>query len=185
MPAFLRQTSQPLTEAIVATREQLVRRMMRRTRNPVDAEDIAHDALVAALSNISAYRGEAQLATWLYRIGANAALKAARSQRRAIARSARAARLLPGDSNWLHGSGSEAPQQRLERSSSVRLLDRGLEELPPRYRAVITQHDLEEKPMDKVANRLGLTCAGARTRRLRALSLLRAWLRLHGYCGDE
>lgn len=184
MPALLMQTSQQLLAALVATRELLVRQMRRRMRNPGDAEDIAHDSLVAALSNLHAYRGDAKLATWMYRIGANAALMTARSQRRAAARTARAASLLNEEMNWLRGSTFGGLQQRLEQSSNALLIGRALEELPRHYRAVITQHDLDEKPIAMVATRLGLTPAGVRTRRLRALSLLRDWLRLHGYTVD-
>ncbi len=160
-------------ESIVALRAQLVRQAQRMMRNRADAEDIAQDAIVAALRNLDRYRGDAKLATWLYRIGVNAALMAIRSQHRAHARASRALTGLPAESNWLYGSTADTPTLRLEKANNERLLRRALRRLPPHYRNVITRCDLDEHPIPKVAAALGMSCAGVRTRRLRALSLLR------------
>lgn len=166
-----------LTASIAAAREQLVRQVLRMMRNPDDAEDVAHDALAAALANIHRYRGDAKLATWLYRVGANAALMALRRERRAVARTARALVMLPPESNWLHGAGgSESAPQQLEQAHREHLLRWAVSELPAHYRTVITACDLDECAIPTVAAVHGLTTAGVRTRRLRALRLLRARL---------
>lgn len=47
---------------------------LRITGNPHDAEDALQDTLVAAWRNIAQFRSDARFSTWLFRIGANAAL---------------------------------------------------------------------------------------------------------------
>ena len=52
-----------------------------------DAEDLAHDIMVALPAKLRSYRGDAKFTTWLYRVVMNAATDRARkSQRRAKAR---------------------------------------------------------------------------------------------------
>jgi RNA polymerase sigma-70 factor (ECF subfamily) len=167
MPASHTPASPSLAQAIAASRPLIVRqaqRMMRRDGNAVDA---AQDALLAALSNLQRFRGDAQLGTWLYRVAANAVLMTLRRERRAGQRTARALSQLPRESNWLHGCAT--PTQPHLRSA--------IDKLPERYRAVVLQCDLAERPLDEVAASLGVTVDGVRTRRLRAHRMLKDALR--------
>ena len=54
--------------------DRVYRLAYRLSGNQHDAEDAMQDALVAAWRAIGNFRGDAQLSTWLYRIGSNAAL---------------------------------------------------------------------------------------------------------------
>ena len=169
---------QSLVEAVAASRPALLRQARRMLRDESGAEDAAQDALVLALSHLSYFRGDSQLGTWLYRVGANAVLMTMRRERRAGERKTRAAALQPGDDSWLNGSVAQAQAQaQLEEGQQGQLLRWAIEQLPERYRCVVVQCDLDEKPVHEVAAELGLSIGGVRTRRLRAHRMLRSALR--------
>ena len=172
------QPSNTLAQAVAASRPALVRQARRMLRDETTAEDAAQDALVAALSHLDYFRGDAQLGTWMYRVGANAVLMTMRRERRASDRTTRAVANLPKEASWLHGSGSSDPAQwKLEDGQQSNLIRWAISQLPERYRLVVMQCDLDEKPVQEVAESLGLTVGGVRTRRLRAHRMLRDTLR--------
>lgn len=163
-----------LVKAVVDTRSVLLRQAQRMMRDRGSAEDAAQDALLAALSNLRHFRGDAQLNTWLYRVAANAVLMNLRRERRTRQRTVRALARLPQKDNWLHGSGTGSlPQHLLEEAQSAVGLRRAIARLPAHYRAVVQGCDLDERPLDEVAASLGVTVGGLRTRRLRAHRMLK------------
>ncbi len=166
-----------LVNAVAQSRPALVRQAKRMLHDASGAEDAAQDALVAALSHLHYFRGDAQLGTWLYRVGANAVLMTMRRDRRAAQRTQRAAGTLPKEASWLHGGADTLPAQtQLEGAQQAQLLRWAIERLPERYRCVVVQCDLDEKPVQEVAEALGLSVGGVRTRRLRAHRMLRTTL---------
>lgn len=178
MSAHPHLASSALVQAVAASRPALVRQAQRMLRQSGSAEDAAQDAVVAALSNLDRFRGDAHLSTWLYRVAANAVLMSLRRERRATQRTARALAMLPRDASWLHGSTSGSGAQRqLEDAQSAQLLRWTIEQLPEHYRAVVLKCDIDEQPLDEVAVALGITVGGVRTRRLRAHRMLKDALR--------
>lgn len=170
-----------LSEAIADSRPNMLRQARRMLRGSDGAEDATQDALLAALHHIDCFRGDSQLGTWLYRVGANAVLMSLRRQRRSGDRTQRALASLPADGCWLNGSrASSQPHAQLEEAQNAELLRWAIAKLPERYRAVIEQCDLAEKPIETVAATLGITIGGVRTRRLRAHRMLRTTLRGRG-----
>lgn len=167
-----------LVDAVARCRPALLRQARRMLRDESGAEDAAQDAIVQALSHLSYFRGDAQLGTWLYRVGANAVLMTMRRERRASQRTSRAVACTPDGSSWLHGaSGQTQAQAQLETDQAGELLRWAIAQLPEHYRCVVVQCDLDERPVQEVAAALGLTVGGVRTRRLRAHRLLRCTLR--------
>lgn len=76
-------------ELYVRTSERIYRVLLKITRDPDRAFDLAQETYLKALSKIDQFVGRSSLATWLYRIAVNEALHAAR--RAAVAKSASAA----------------------------------------------------------------------------------------------
>lgn len=166
-----------LAEEVIRSRPVLLRQARRMLGGTADAEDAVQDALVAALRHLPDFRGEARLGTWLYRVGANAVLMGLRRERRAADRTVRAVATLPMDTSWLHGTQkSSTPGRELESAQEAQLLRWAVEQLPEHYRCVVMLCDLDERPVEEVAESLGLTVGGVRTRRLRAHRMLRSAL---------
>ncbi len=68
------------------TAERIYRLLLKMTRNPDRAFDLAQNTFVRAFTHMHQFNGDASLATWLYRIAVNEALQAARQQARASAK---------------------------------------------------------------------------------------------------
>lgn len=173
--------TETLAEAVAARRPVLVKQARRMLRDDASAEDAAQDAMVAALRHLDRFRGDSQLGTWLYRVGANAVLMGLRRDRRAAQRATRASANLTQEANWLSGAqAGTAPQQRLEESEQAALIRWAVDQLPEHYRCVVMLCDLDERPLEDVARSLGLSPGGVRTRRLRAHRMLRTALQDRG-----
>lgn len=178
--------SQNLTAAVAARRASLVRQARRMLPDDDAAQDAAHDALLAAFRHIGAFRGDAQLTTWLYRVCANAALMSLRREQRHLRRKERASTAPSTDSNWLYGTFPVAgPQSQMERHELTQTLKRAVTQLPERYRCVVVMCDLDDHRVDDAARLLGLTPSAVRTRRLRAHRMLRTLLQRHGNVAPE
>jgi RNA polymerase sigma-70 factor (ECF subfamily) len=147
------------------------------TRNPRDAEEAVNDAFWSVVRRIETFRGDSALASWIYRIVANAAyLK--------IRRQARRGDEIPLDDvlpafdedgrhvgplhDWSSSVDDPAVQMRLREA-----LQTSIDELPPDYRAVFVLHDVEGMLLSEVASSLGITVAAAKARSHRARLLLR------------
>jgi RNA polymerase sigma-70 factor, ECF subfamily len=65
-----------------ATRDYVRAVALRIVKDPVDAEDVAQDALLLAYRYREAFRGDSQYSTWLHRVTQTAALMYLRKRRR-------------------------------------------------------------------------------------------------------
>lgn len=162
------------------SRPVIMRRAQRMLHQVSPAEDAVQDAMVAALSHLDAFRGDAKMGTWLYRVGTNAVLMNLRHDKRMAERTKRAGAQSIADSDWLHGSHLLLPQNLVEGAEENAILHSAVDHLPERYRQVVVLCDLAELELEEVAKMLGLTVGGVRTRRLRAHRILKEIL-LHDY----
>jgi RNA polymerase sigma-70 factor (ECF subfamily) len=142
--------------------------------NDGDAEDAFQDACLGAFRGIGAFQGEARLSTWLHRIVVNAALMRLRSRRRTRSRSGpgAASRERPA-ALARHVDPVLASAQRDEVSRIVR---RAVDRLPPLHRAVFVLCDVESFPFARVAEAIGLSVSGTKSRLHRARRALRSVL---------
>jgi RNA polymerase sigma-70 factor (ECF subfamily) len=70
-----------LARALELRHGQLVRLALRMMRCPQDAEDVVQESVVKALTNLSRFRGESRMDTWLHAIVMNTARTWLRSRR--------------------------------------------------------------------------------------------------------
>jgi len=60
-----------LEEVICLLQDPLYRLALRMVRRPSDAEDATQEILIRVITRLAAWRGEAKLLTWAYRVGVN------------------------------------------------------------------------------------------------------------------
>jgi len=119
-------------------------------RNKEDAEEITQDVLFKVYRKVDAFRGDAQLSSWIYRITFNAAMSRLRTARyqRAQAEDRRAAAAIEEDgtpssrtadvADW-----SDMADERVLRSQLRQRVFRAILALPAIYRAPVMLRDIQ------------------------------------------
>ncbi len=130
-------------------------------RDPGAAEDIAQEALLAALRASAAYDGRRPLKPWLIRITTNRSLDWVRDRSRR-----------PNEVALSHAA------ERVEDTEADQLpsLQDGLESLDPELRAMVVLRYVLDYRSDEIGEMLGISASTVRTRLARALSTLRVEL---------
>jgi len=156
---------------------------LKMTGNESDAEDVVQETLVKAIDKIETFRGEAAFGTWLYAIALN--------QARAVLAGRKHTDLKPleeylpggGSIDDMHGSDPgarlfdwEDPHTRLEASELRRLINEGIEDLPPVYREAFLLRYFEELSIKEIAKLIGESEAAVKSRVLRARLAMRDYL---------
>ena len=143
-------------------------------RNEADAEDVAQEAILKALTHIGQFRAEAKLSTWLTQITVNEALMRRRKQHAEIMepigeRQDEEGNYTPRDfADW-----REIPSESLERKEVRERLTEALASLKRQYREVFVLRDVQHMSIEETASALGISQASVKTRLLRARLMLR------------
>jgi RNA polymerase sigma-70 factor, ECF subfamily len=150
------------------------------------AEEAVQDTWTAVLDGMSSFQGRSSLKTWIFRILTN----------RAKTRLMREARSVPFSSlkesdldeqpvdparfsssgRWAEppqGWNDDSPERQLIDREAIRCVERALQELPPKQRAVVTLRDVEGLESDEVCHVLGVRETNQRVLLHRGRSKLR------------
>jgi RNA polymerase sigma-70 factor (ECF subfamily) len=125
------------------------------------------DTLLSAFKHIGGFEGRSKFSTWLVTIARNAALQRLRSRRKTES-------LDQNDSDDDRGfrprqiaAWQENPEQSHSKAEMRWLVEKGLLQLPAKYRAIVMLRDIEQLSTDEVARQLGLSVPAVETRLLR------------------
>jgi RNA polymerase sigma-70 factor (ECF subfamily) len=146
--------------------------------NQQDAEDEVQNASWKAFEHIRQFQRDAKFSTWLTRIVVNQCLMRLRQAKRS--------RLLYMEDTVGEESRSfdlpaatESPEERVSKSEVAEVLQSEIRRIPPLLRNVFVLREVQELPMQDVADKLGITVAAAKSRLLRARVELRTRLEKH------
>lgn len=158
---------------------------MRYMKNREDAEEVTQDVLMKVYRKIDAFRGDAALSSWIYRITFNTAMSRLRTHRQARAAEqerdhAEAAETAfdghvsvarqPAD--W-----SRLPDEALLRMQLREAVTVAIAELPEIYRAPVVLRDIEGLSTEEASSRLHLKDQTLKSRLHRGRLMLRERLR--------
>lgn len=135
--------------------------------NHADASDLAQDTFVRAHRGLSAFRGDAAVSTWLYRIAVNVCLNHGAVKRPPLDAI---------DGHHLVDQGAEAPDRRVLREERAARVRSAIGQLPPKQRLTVilrTYHDLTH---EQIATMLGSSVGTVKANFFHALRNLRALL---------
>jgi RNA polymerase sigma-70 factor (ECF subfamily) len=153
------------------------------TRSEADAEEVVQDVFLTIFRKHESFEGRAAVGSWIYRITTNAALNKRRGKRSEV--ESPLDDLLPtfkpdghreGDRAFLLADWSQNPEKELLAGETRAVLQRALEDLPERYRAVVILRDLEGVSNEEAAEMLGESVASVKSRLHRARMALREQL---------
>ena len=138
--------------------------ILARVDNRQDAEDILQEVYVKVHTHIGSLRDEQRLPAWLYRIASNTIADFYRSRKPVIALQ----EVYPG------ALVQEAQEEENEASQEIAAgLKDLIEELPQKYRQALLLTEFEGLKQVELAERLGLSPSGARSRVQRGREMLR------------
>ncbi len=149
---------------------------LRITREKTEAEDCAQEAFLQCFLQLSTFRGESALSTWLYRLTVNVVLMRLR---------AKPLKFLSLAASGSSNDSSESPLRNACPVEDLRLkgaidritINRALGQLPPGYRTVFLLHDVEGKAHGEIAGELGCSIGNSKSQLHRARHRLRLFLR--------
>ncbi|HSV96951.1 MAG TPA: sigma-70 family RNA polymerase sigma factor [Spirochaetota bacterium] len=131
-------------------------------RDRDEACDLAQDVFVKLLDRMESFRGEADLSTWIYRIGVNTCIDSLRKRKRRAAE--------PFDERYHDVAGADD----FTHKSAVSDMVRGaLMDLPVKYRTVVILREFEGRSYREIADVLECSVGTVESRLFRARELLK------------
>ncbi|MFQ5729877.1 MAG: RNA polymerase sigma factor [Waddliaceae bacterium] len=158
--------------------DKAMRLSMRITRSDLDAQEVLQNVFLTLVEKLSTFRGESKFSSWLYRITLNASYMHMGDKSRRLNREISLDNYAPYDEqgtlngvsekNW-----SDLPDEELLGHEGMDIIEKAIEELPIKYRAVFHLGDVEGLSDQEVADSLGLTLSATKSRKRRARLFLR------------
>lgn len=147
-------------------------------RDREDAEDEVQNACWKAYEHIGQFQRDAKFSTWLTRIVVNQCLMRLRQHRRQ--KTVYVEDVAGEDARVMELPSTEvSPEAELGQAEVALVLRNEISRIPPLLRKVFLLRDVQELPMQDVADELGISLAAAKSRLLRARVELRNRLRKH------
>jgi RNA polymerase sigma-70 factor (ECF subfamily) len=165
-------------------RSRIFQLAMRYMKNREDAEEVTQDVLLKVYRKVNAFRGDAQLSSWIYRITFNTAMSRLRSTRLARAAEQERDRALAAredddrpkparqPADW-----SRMPDESVLRAQLREAVAEAIEELPEIYRAPVVLRDIQGLTTEEASSRLKLKDQTLKSRLHRGRVMLREKLR--------
>ena len=144
--------------AFRAIMEQHNRRLYRVARavmkDDTEAEDVVQETYLSAFSNLSNFRGDSSLATWLTRITLNEALGRRRKQRATVTlENVETAQETSAQIVQFSTMNTETDPERSAAQREIRrLLEHAMDALPEPFRLVFIMRDVEEMNIEETAS---------------------------------
>ena len=156
--------------------KQILRTILRITRDVADAEDMLQEALLKAYVHIGRFEGRSAFSSWLTRIAINSALMLSRKKRTHYVYSLGGAVDgadvdLPEPTETAHN-----PEQACILNALETECIRAIRYLSPSLRAVVQIRYREHASIDQIAKMLGISKSAVKSRLLRARLKIRARL---------
>ena len=145
-------------EIVARYKQKIYNYLLRMTGSLDDAEDLTQEVFVRMYTNIGAFRAEASLSTWLFRIAGNLAVDAFRrgKKERGLIQTSLDAPAAGGDDEGQTASRdvpdwSREPLRVFGRKELGAQIQAALETLPPKLRSAVVLHDVEGLPYEEIA----------------------------------
>ena len=142
-------------------RQPLLSFISRRVPDPADADDVLQDVFMKVHRHLPEVNDDTRIAPWLYQVARNTLIDRYRRSR--------TMEELP---EALPSAEGETEVLAAERHIAT-CLKATIEELPPAYRDALVLSELEGLPQRVVAERLGLSLSGAKSRVQRGRRMIR------------
>jgi RNA polymerase sigma-70 factor (ECF subfamily) len=157
---------------------------MRHMKNREDAEEVAQDVLMKVYRKVGAFRGDAALSSWIYRITFNTAMSRLRHSKAARAADQERERVLAAeggdDARSTHqpADWSQLPDDELLRLQLREAVAAAIADLPEIYREPVVLRDIQGLSTEEASSRLKVKDQTLKSRLHRGRVMLRERLRV-------
>jgi RNA polymerase sigma-70 factor, ECF subfamily len=150
--------------------------LLHMTKDQSVAEDLTQETFIRVYHGLPEFRGEASLATWVYRIATNVSLDHFR--RRSTAQDTLTHSLdgMETDQEGLADNKAASPEHLAARSEMTACVDDFVGQLPPDYQAVLVLHDFQGMKNHEIAEVLDVSLDTVKIRLHRARKKLQGTL---------
>jgi RNA polymerase sigma factor (sigma-70 family) len=156
--------------------KQILRTVLRITRDVADAEDTLQEALLKAYIHIGGFEGRSAFSSWLTRIAINSALMLSRKKRSQPVYSFESVSDVDDFKLPEPTDTSRSPEECCIQNALEDELDHAIRYLSPTLRAVMEIRYREDSSVSEIAKILGISESAVKSRLLRARSKIRRYL---------
>ena len=147
------------------------------TSNREDAEDIVQEVFVKAYSSLARFKGQSSFYTWIYRIAVNRTINfLKRARKRSILSLDNVDEGIERDPAYVELSAKQTPVRDATLAELQEKLNKALQTLSEKHRAVVVLHDIEGVPHEEIAKMLGCSTGTVRSRLFYARQCLQGLL---------
>jgi RNA polymerase sigma factor (sigma-70 family) len=158
---------------------ELVLAYQQQVYNLASAADAAQEAFISAFQNIGRFRG-GSFKSYLLRIVSNSCYDELRRRKRRPATSFEDFGEVDEDANPALVNGGEQPEEYAERQEMARVIQAGIETLPPDQRITLALSDVQGLSYQEIAEVTSVSLGTVKSRLARARGKLRDYLRAQG-----
>ena len=166
-------------ELVLAYQQQVYNLAYRILGDPASASDAAQETFISAFQNIGRFRG-GSFKSYLLRIVSNRCYDELRRHKRRPATSFEDFGDVDEDANPALINGGERPEEYAERQEVARVIQAGIETLPPDQRITLALSDVEGLSYQEIAEMMDVSLGTVKSRLARARAKLRDYLREQG-----
>ena len=142
-----------------------------------EARDAAQETFVAAYRNLSNFRGDAKVSSWLHRIAVNQCVT---RQRRAKVRGEISFEFVQDEGREQFAAADGSPANVTEEGQRAEAVRRAVAALPQELREVVVLKEFEDLTFQEIADALGVPLSTVKSRLYTALKQLRMRLEKFG-----
>jgi RNA polymerase sigma-70 factor (ECF subfamily) len=153
------------------------------TGNANDALDAAQETMITIARRLDSFAGRSKFSSWVYRIAVNAAIDIRRKRMDAPRPSGVTTIFGVGDNAEMmqQAPGDDGPQQGLEVSENQQLIQDALQDMNPKFAAILVLRYLEGLSYEEIADVQDCTLGTVKSRLNRAHQSLREFLESRGF----
>jgi RNA polymerase sigma-70 factor, ECF subfamily len=165
---------QAFAELCLRHRGMLMNKIYRIVRHREDAEDVLQETLLSAYQHLDSFRGACRFSSWMTRIGINRSLMLLR-RRKSFSEIAPDVITDEGQSVQTREFRDPGPnpEQSYVMCRTLQALSQALDRLPPHFRGMMDLYYRRDLLLKDAAGTLGITEEAAKSRLMRARTLLR------------
>jgi len=166
-------------DLVLTYQQQVYNLAYRILGDPASAADVTQDAFISAFHSLARFRG-GSFKSYLLRIVSNGCYDELRRRKRRPATSFEQFAEMDEEANPALTNGQESPEEYAERQEMARVIQAGLEVLPPDQRITLALSDVQGLSYQEIAELMDASLGTVKSRLARARGKLRDYLQSQG-----